>query len=462
MKKYICLILTIFLTLFYTFLCLGNTSSGTVDVISYSNVLDDLKKSEDFAVEDYPTNNEDYSLSVITIAEGTNAQLFVYVFQPSYAVKSLQASSINISLGAYSQLSFKNYKLNLVDMDGMFQKYAVEGLVVSSESSRYYQISSIFRPWDSTIDAPADAVTENTISEVSFQVGKQYVFEQSGANIELTISDVDTITVTQKYCGFVRFLAHPWSVFGNDYDAHFVAFKTDKKIDNLYYADITYVSQKFNYYWNSASLGDITLDGEGNLTALTESEVVYKTISDKDDVTIDTGGLFGKTYFFNRIQTVEDFKNTLSSYEEGEDIDVEYNEEKLLDTEWVLRFCETDYIDRSLVIPVIVNDYDFTKISEVSIMRLYFETDGVIYNLGVIDNKQTGSNNPFATVEPVDYTDFFEKLMALVALLILVVLFWPILLPFLSWIIKLVFNGFILLIKLPFWLLGKLFRGKKK
>ncbi len=33
-------------------------------------------------------------------------------------------------------------------------------------------------------------------------------------------------------------------------------------------------------------------------------------------------------------------------------------------------------------------------VGDVTILRLKFETDGVVYNLGVIDNKQTGSNDP--------------------------------------------------------------------
>ena len=44
----------------------------------YSTVIDDLTKDENFNVADYPSNASDYSLQVITIAESSNKELFVY------------------------------------------------------------------------------------------------------------------------------------------------------------------------------------------------------------------------------------------------------------------------------------------------------------------------------------------------------------------------------------------------
>ena len=44
-----------------------------------------------------------------------------------------------------------------------------------------------------------------------------------------------------------------------------------------------------------------------------------------------------------------------------------------------------------------VNDIDlsYTETSDVMLLQLEFETDGKHYNLGVVDNKQTGSNKPW-------------------------------------------------------------------
>ena len=38
--------------------------------------------------------------------------------------------------------------------------------------------------------------------------------------------------------------------------------------------------------------------------------------------------------------------------------------------------------------------------SDVTILRLKFETDGVVYNLGVVDNKQTSSVIPDGEGQP--------------------------------------------------------------
>lgn len=50
-----------------------------------------------------------------------------------------------------------------------------------------------------------------------------------------------------------------------------------------------------------------------------------------------------------------------------------------------------------------------TKISEVTIMRLYFESAGVKYNLGVVSNKQTGDDKPDQKVEEWDWNIFGDS-----------------------------------------------------
>ena len=82
-------------------LCLGMFTPFLIPVsaaeTTYSNVLEDLEKDENFNPADFPENPTDYSLQVITVAEGENGELFVYVYQPSNATKDLRASKINMS-----------------------------------------------------------------------------------------------------------------------------------------------------------------------------------------------------------------------------------------------------------------------------------------------------------------------------------------------------------------------------
>lgn len=140
----------------------------------YSQVLSDLGKSENFNISDYPARQGDYSLKVITLAESEHGELFVYVYQPSGQSKNMCASSINISLGTGDDLSYKNYKLRLINSEEVFYKYAVEGLTVSLLPKRYYSVSSIFRPFDESIDKQAE--DGNKITEVVYEVAKQYCF----------------------------------------------------------------------------------------------------------------------------------------------------------------------------------------------------------------------------------------------------------------------------------------------
>ena len=158
--------------------------------ITYSNVLDDLKQDSTFDETLYPVVADNYTLSVITVAESENLQLFVYVYQPSYGSKTLVASSINISTDINNKLQFTNYKLNLLSQDGVFQKYVVDGLIVNGDEVRYYEITSIFRVWDSVIDKDIEPTNDNTIDEVGFAVGKQYKFENISGRIDISVKDI--------------------------------------------------------------------------------------------------------------------------------------------------------------------------------------------------------------------------------------------------------------------------------
>ena len=150
--------------------------------------------------------------------------------------------------------------------------------------------------------------------------------------------------------------------------------------------------------------------------------------------------------------------------------------------QWILRFTETDY---TVSTGSVVSMFG-TEVSEVTILRLYFETDGKLYNLGVVDNKTTGSNNPFADAD-TKLDDFIEEMdkwweVILIAFVLLgigiflvfvVSILWPLLWPLLvsvgkglvKWIAKgivFLFKAVWVIITLPFVLIGKLFKRKDK
>lgn len=102
-----------------------------------------------------------------------------------------------------------------------------------------------------------------------------------------------------------------------------------------------------------------------------------------------------------------------------------------------------------------------TLVSKVTILRLKFQTDGKTYNLGVVDNKTTGDDEPFASADTM-FDDLWEDLqeliiggLALVILLVFVCALFPS-------VVGLIAKAVWWLITLPFKLIGKLFKRRKK
>lgn len=386
-------VIVIFLTLLLGVSC-SFSSAYAEDSITYSNVVDDLSESEYFDVSDYPVDNSNYGLYVLTIAESNDGELFIYVYQPCF-VKNFRATSVSMSVSTGNNISPMFYGLSFINKSGTLYKYKVADCTVSSNSVRYYEIYSIFRRYDSAIDdAPSDS--SQTINEVSFQVAKKWAISSSGGNYSMDAVDVEVITITDKFVGFVRYPdGFVWLGVSGACDSHFVAFSTDKPIDRLFQADVYYTSQSYHRDWAQTS-GAIETYG-----SILENTV---TLNYTDKSSYQGGGLFAYKYVWNRIESVSDFiSNTEnSSIYSGAILNVStgttINDEvkrSLQSKQWVLRFTETSYHHESAGSGLsAIAQTSSTLVGNVSILRLCFETDGVVYNLGVVDNKQTGSTQP--------------------------------------------------------------------
>ena len=221
------------------------SASISVDVDGHTSVLEDLHNDPDFDETLYPKVEGNHTLDVITVAESAAGELFVYVYQPG-AEKI--ASSINISTTLEENAkSYHNYPLTLLSIDGVFQKYCVDVFVVKCDPVRVYEIPSIFRPFDASVDKPAEGEGQ-TISEVSFPVGKRFeMTSKNDGGVDLSVTDIELITVTDKYVGFVRYRGG-YHLFGHKSacDGHFIAFSTDKRIDDLLEAEIFYKEQDYS------------------------------------------------------------------------------------------------------------------------------------------------------------------------------------------------------------------------
>ena len=361
------------------------------DTKTYSDVLHDLQKADNFSASQYPAKSGDYSLNVIQVAESEDDELFIYVYQPSGQTKTLTASSINISRTIYDEIKPRNYKLQLLNSNGVFFKYLVKDFEVSKEPTRYYSIISIYRPFDASL-GDLEPSYDNSISETVFEVAKQYEFSKLNGEDYCYVKDIETIVVTSKLVGFVRY-EDGFKLHYGACDSHFIAFSTDRRIDELLEADVDYTYQSYTFLDSNKT---------GSSKTFGSKEPGYAELKSTYHVAHDGGGWFSDIYSWDRIETVEQFIAENSSYKNvysGAVLSVstgtllnDDTKKALEDKQWVLRFVETDYSFSSSG----SGEYaSFTThgtiVGDATILRLKFKTDGITYNLGVVDNKQSGS-----------------------------------------------------------------------
>ena len=418
---------------------------ATAEEITYTGVLTDLQKDSSFNADNYPTKADDYSLQIIQLAESVNKELFVYVYQPSG--DKVKASSINISTTINDEISYHNYKLEFLNFDGTLFKYKVAGLEVKTDPVRYYAISSVYRPYNADIDD--NKLGNNTINEVNYAVSRQYCFGEINGKPYVNCVDIETIVVTDKFVGFVRY-KDGFKLYVGACDSHFVAFNTNKPMDKLLEADVYYTTQ--SYDWSS-----VPFVGVKETFGDKADKYAYLKYTDKVEHT--GGGLFAGTYKWDRIQTIDDFikgENRENIYH-GAVLDVKTSSKltdealtELKGKKWVLRFAETSY-SLSGYSTTGSTFESYTLVGDVTILRLKFETDGITYNLGVIDNKQTGGKEPSNKTEiDVSLNKRGKMILYLLMLILLIILLAPILpyvLQAIVWIISLPFKGISAVVK---------------
>ncbi len=344
---------------------------------NYSDALTDLQIDTQFNEKEYPANDKDYSIKLIQIAESADGELFVYTYQPCQKTKYLIATDVNMSLSETAD-GTRLYDLTLLNTSGVFCKYKVEGVTVSTATARYYNITSIFRDWIDGIDKATD--NDNTSNSVSFAVGKCFKATTDNGKVKYEATEKEVITVTDKFVGFQRYTEGYW-LWRDACDSHYIAFSTDWEIDYLYEAEVYYVSRSTEHLHVDAFVTKDDYrygDEKENTVFLSEFDTGHTTVT----------GIGGVKHTWSRIQSVTEFKNTEKLSDEAL--------KQIKNKQWVLRFADTDYtryVNDTIMGIVGYTEY-YTEISEVTILRLKFLKSGKVYNLGVVDNKQTGSDKP--------------------------------------------------------------------
>lgn len=439
----------------FTLSCFAISAESSQSV-TYSDVIEDLKKDSGFKVSNYPAIEDDYSIQVIQIAESEANELFIYVYQPSALKRRLTVSSINISTSIGDSYSPRNYKLTKLSTNGVFAKYKVEDFVVKSDALRYYSIPSILRYFYGDIDD--EPTNDNNISEVSFEVGHLWTVTTVNGNVSYNMTDEDVIEITNKYVGHLNYQNAAF-FFADFTSSHYVAFSTDYLIEDLMEADV---------HFNTQYVCSITNSLYTNLNSVTYGDVI-----DHDPIPLDKSqilkkngtGFFDDSYEYERIQSIDAFLKN-----EGANLNDE-TKKYLQGMKWVLRFYETSYTssifsttDASSAIQNLQTVTEYTRVKDVTLLRLKFETDGVVYNLGVVDNKTTGSVTSDNNNSECDFMCLLKKLLGviLIAFLAIVLLpFIPSVVSFVVEIFKIFISLIISIITFPFKLLGNSNEKKK-
>lgn len=208
-------------------------------------------------------------------------------------------------------------------------------------------------------------------------------------------------------------------------------------------------------------------------TTYREKKDGYAYLTYSQDVTHKGEGWWGAgTYTWDRIETVEQFiaeNDITQNVYSGSIFNVtvankitDEGKKSLENKQWVLRFLETPFSIST--ISQTHNDLNGTMVGDVSILRLKFETDGEVYNLGVVDNKQTGSSKPINDEKlKLELTDTGKLilLIAIVIIVLLLIIVLSVIFPPVWSIVKTIGKGIKSLLLALWWLIKLPFRGLK-
>lgn len=434
MKKILISIFS-FIYLFLLGTPLSSVNVTLANEIIYTDVLTDLKKDDNFDESKYPKISDNYLIEVIQIAESSDKELFIYTYNPSTKRKATHISiSPILSTNGNSNAIWTQYDLTYLNSYETLDKYVVKNFKIKDDLIRYYDIARISTNVLNNVDEQEE--NGNVLNYISFEVGKQWTIKSnSNGDVSISREDTDTIIVTDKYVGKLRY-KDGFFLVDDSVDSHYIAFKTNKNIDDLHEADVTYSyyykhtkgeklatddstteimslelenPEDLDYeYYTSGTRHGVYFDNIPVNIYHTKHETTQRTLSE-DDIVSGGGQIFVDEYEYARIQSVDEFIEKENSNEELSDHVVT----ELNTKEWVLRFLETSFIDNSTWTTT-KEIYDVYEgiVEEVSILRLKFTNDGVVYNLGVVDNLTSGSqdiDNP-GDFETCDLLCQYERL----------------------------------------------------
>ena len=495
-KKVFNYILILLMIVLMLFIGGSNVALVNADAIAHTDVLEDLKKDSSFDVSNFPimtydefvevnndsdSSNDKELINVLHIGESDEKELYVYTYQPIDTNYSLTAKYLTMSIGENSD-DYNKYELKLVSTNSVFKKYKVLSYFVSNDVYRYYNISEIERPFDSLID---NKISDETITDYkTHAVGQTWCCYYLNDTIKYECETLQLLEITPTINDYIY--------YDNGFSfsdivgvkekcrSYYIAFNVDNfDVTRIFDADLTYkyLEVKYNYAKNMVTKEESyhykNVDNEWVDTEWNDDNFLSKkvTLKETDKTSYQGDGLWAKEYKWNRIMKANDFVTRLE--EQGGSWGAT-TKETLLNSQWVFAFSEYAYQSFSTISGgTTTGGYEGTLVKEVDILRLHFASKQGTYNLGVVGDTTTSDNVAGGNNESIDInldivSDWFEKIMMLVGILVLLVLLNTVA-PIFTAIFKGLFfcvkwsiKGIWLVISAPFKLIGSLFKKKRK
>lgn len=406
-RKYIIVFVTLLMAICFV---MGNFFIVTVPARAeenrYSTVTEDFA-SLNIDYSKYPMISDDFSLSVIQIAESNNNELFVYVYQPS-GIK-IGDLKILLSFSTGDSAVFSEYDMKFIAIEKTILKYVVVGIVVDTSKQNIYNITSVSR-------IALVNMGESDIKYKAYPVAQVWTASTNNGRRAYVCKGTEVVIVTGYYASSIRYVNR--SVFYPDaVDSFYVAFSTDRDIDKLLEADVS-----FEYFPYTCDLDrnykvrENTYIEVRNATVSGVSHLTYDGVTD-----IELNGIVDRKYSWKWIQSSDDFisEENLS----------DATKKAVKDQQWVLRYFGSDLRIAPLggissYMGYSVNGYTSDN---VTILRLKFETNGEVYNLGVvmdhlsvdlpgtgdqIVNDENRDNNGLSWWEK--FLEFIKKIMSII------------------------------------------------
>lgn len=443
---------------FVGLLAFGLTANASIE--DNTSVINDLSSDPNFNQNDYKDIADDYSLKVIQIGETKSKELIIYVYQPSHKTIDLLGTKISISYGFSKDgkgLEPKLYPLELLSTSDVFDKYLVKNFEVPWDTQRYYNIISIFREFNSSIDG--DKTDEGgciDFTDKAYSVGQQWYAYDINNSVAYEMNTFNTMiidTIINSHFEFNHGLT--WGNFVglfNKGDCWYIAFNCDDYvIKHIYDADLSYGKKSVRETWGL---------GVGTNYYYGEEETKTITLTDADTMSYTGEGLEARTFEWNRILSSSEF---IENVENNKVIINDDARQMIENSQWVFTYTETE---RSFI------GYDggytsnYYDIYDVGILRLHFlDTSGKTYDLGVVNSLTDPTNESSGTgttkiLETLQ--EFFEKSFMVLGLIVLVIIIMCLsnfLTPFIL-IIKEIFRAIKYVLSLPFKLIKWVFKRK--